>query len=384
MRILVVIWSIQIGGAETFAVELCKFLKNRGYQPYLFPVFGPWDKKYYEQIRSSGIVVLSPFTNNFRDWISWKINALFVKLRLNSFRDWLTVRFFQKAITKHDIKLVISNALVADLFVAKNLTDETLHFVIEHGEYSYALTDKKEINWEGFLHADEIICVSEWCKKMVAQKSIDIPTSVIYNGHRKPSTIEEYKGKLDFKPDEFIFALVGRGIAFKGWEEAIKAYKLVKQEHAKCRLVLIGEGEFLRSLEARYNDVPGILFTGRLTKPAEVIRFIHVGLVPSQRYEAFGIVILDFFSQGKPVIATRVGGIPEVVNYDGKTAGTLVPVDENGKAVVRVLADQMIAMMHDHELYTKSAKQAAEIYGNFTFENTGRQYEKIIRKYLND
>lgn len=381
MRVLIVIWSIRIGGAETLAIELCKYLKRRGYQPYLFPVLGPWDREYYELISTFDIPIISPFKNRILDWISWKLNALSLRFGMKSFRDLINRYAFKKFLKYYKIKLVVSHALVADTFAFENVKYDIPHIIVEHGDYSYCLVDNKPICLDALRHSNEVICVSKWCAQILNQTQLTIPITVIYNGHQK-AVINEEETKYKFPLNEFLFCVIGRGIEYKGWEEAIKAFIIVTKEYPNTKLILIGDGIFLQNLKEKYGSMPQLLFTGRLTKPAELIKHVHVGLVPSQRYEAFGITILDFFSQGKPVIGTNVGGIPEVINYDNRTGGAIVPVDGIGKANINDLASQMIALMTNPDLYQLTSADASAIYQHFNFERTGIAYEEVIRKYV--
>ncbi|MGA7923351.1 MAG: glycosyltransferase family 4 protein [Thermoplasmata archaeon] len=126
------------------------------------------------------------------------------------------------------------------------------------------------------------------------------------------------------------FALfIGRLASNKGLEVLLSAFAKVRQREPSARLVIVGEDGGMRpALETQVRSLGlehAVRFTGYLSDEALVAAGLREALVlvlPSE-YEAFGLVLLEALAQGTPVIATRVGGIPEFIE-DGK-AGRLVP-----------------------------------------------------------
>lgn len=160
---------------------------------------------------------------------------------------------------------------------------------------------------------------------------------VIYNG----INLERFKGVDPVEHDKpFVFAL-GRHVPQKGFDVLIRA---MAQLPESLDLLLAGDGPDRESLErlAEQLGLSGrVRFLGRLD-PAWVRRYMHSAVVfvlPS-RHEPFGIVNLEAMASGTPVVATRVGGVPEFVK-DGQT-GWLVAaedVDELVSAISRVITD---------------------------------------------
>ena len=139
---------------------------------------------------------------------------------------------------------------------------------------------------------------------------------------------------------------VGRLASNKGLLPLLDAFHGLAREDPTARLVLVGEdgGERAR-VQARVRALdlggrvilPGFVADERLL--ASAFREARVSVLPSE-YEAFGLVLLESLAQGTPVIASRVGGIPEFVE-DGK-AGLLVPPLDAAKleeALARVWSD---------------------------------------------
>lgn len=378
MKILVAVWSIRIGGAETFSLQLCEYLQRQGHSCYLFPVVGPWDLDYYRLIQERGVTILTPFLPGFVDWVGWKVNGIFSKFFKQDFRLYLTELYFNYILKRYSFNCIVSNSVLSDSFIAQQDRRGVPFVAIEHGEYSRKIIENQDIELGALNSADKVVFVSQWCRRVLFSKvSSRMNYNVIYNGHtrRTEEKIEQYHKNLS---ENFVFGMIGRGVESKGWEEAIKAFLVVKANHQNIRLLLIGDGEFLQQLKTQYGNDPSILFVGRKTNPQDWIQYVDVGLLLSQKYEAFGLAILDFFAQKKPVISTDIGGIPEVVYFKNKKGGILIPTDEIGKADISKTAYAMTQMLMNCEIKQKASQHAGEIYEHFTFEKTGRKYLNLI------
>lgn len=160
---------------------------------------------------------------------------------------------------------------------------------------------------------------------------------VIYNG----IDLKRFEGVEAQRRDRpYVFAL-GRHVPQKGFDVLLEAMREVPASHD---LVLAGDGperEALAALAERLGIADRVEFVGRLDGPG-VRRWMKgaaVFVLPS-RHEPFGIVNLEAMASGRPVVATRVGGVPEFVE-DG-VAGVLVEPEDAaglGRAIEGVLND---------------------------------------------
>lgn len=135
----------------------------------------------------------------------------------------------------------------------------------------------------------------------------------------------------------------GRLVPEKGFDLAIRAFAAVRRQVPGARLVLAGEGPARPELEALTRDLglaEAIEFVGPV-RPDQVPALLDgasLVVVPSRWDEPFGLVALEAAFMARPVVATRVGGLGEVVE-DG-TTGALVEREDAGAlaaAVVRLL-----------------------------------------------
>lgn len=153
----------------------------------------------------------------------------------------------------------------------------------------------------------------------------------IYNGiditdyERIKTGKPEKRAELGLGKDDFVCATIGRLVPVKGHKYLIDAIQKVVKVIPFAKFLFIGDGDLrsqlleqAESLEVRNN----ICFPGARSDIAELLNCIDIFLLPSLN-EGFGIVLVEAMAMKKPVIATNVGGIPEIV-VNG-TTGILVP-----------------------------------------------------------
>jgi glycogen(starch) synthase len=176
-------------------------------------------------------------------------------------------------------------------------------------------------------------------------------SSVIYNGLDVPATLPE---PLPTNPPRLL--CVGLLIPAKGFDLAISAFASLAHRFPGLRLVIVGDGPARNDLERQAVELGVshlIDFVGWVT-PENVPALMNgatVVVMPSRWEEAFGLVALEAALMARPVVATRVGGLPEVVAH-GQT-GLLVEKDDPPALAVA------IAFLLDHpELATEMGKTA--------------------------
>lgn len=146
-------------------------------------------------------------------------------------------------------------------------------------------------------------------------------------------------------PWEKIVFFAGRHVYDKGVDVLIEAARIVLSRRWDAKFVVAGDGPMRAHLEwmARsYGLGQKVLFTGRLSDHElyRVMKLADVVVIPS-RYEPFGIVALEAMAAAKPVVASRVGGLAEVVE-DGVTGLLVPPEDPNAlAAAIESLLDEL-------------------------------------------
>ncbi len=171
---------------------------------------------------------------------------------------------------------------------------------------------------------------------------------------------------------------LGRVQRVKGFDLLLRAFA-----HADlpddARLVIGGDGEALsslKSLAAMLGLTDRVDFPGRLSRPqvAAVMARATVLVVPS-RLEAFGIVVLEGWRAGVPVIATNRGGPSEFVTHG--VDGLLVDPED-----IRALAEAISAVVRDVAMAGRLGAAGAARVRDFTWMRTARMYEGIYRELV--
>jgi glycosyltransferase involved in cell wall biosynthesis len=191
-----------------------------------------------------------------------------------------------------------------------------------------------------------------------ARSLVPRPVSVIPHGLRLRPTHglsqEAARRSLDLLPDEPVVLYVGRLLRIKGVHHLLGAFPRVLARFPLARLLIVGDGEEGQDLQTsarRLGLGPRVAFLGSLPHE-DVIRCMRaadVFVLPSL-VESFGIVLLEAMGCGLPVVASRVMGIPYLVE-DGLNGFLVPPTDEEA------LADRITALLSDPDLRARMREQ---------------------------
>jgi len=203
---------------------------------------------------------------------------------------------------------------------------------------------------------DHLVAVSRAIvRKLEDEGRVGAPISLIYNGvdlaryneqAACPTLLDEYA----IPEGAPIVGVVARLEPEKGHPTLLEAWPAVLAAVPNAHLLMVGEGSQRELLEAQAASLglldgtrPSVTFTGRRDDVPAVTTALDVAVLPSYR-EAQGLSILEAMALSRPVVASAVGGIPEMID-DGRT-GLLVPPRDPGAlatSIVRLLEDPVLA-----------------------------------------
>lgn len=182
-------------------------------------------------------------------------------------------------------------------------------------------------------------------------------------------------GQPSERPRVLIHSSNFRGL--KRVPDVVRIFARVK-EAVPSMLVLIGDGPERSNVEAMVRDLGlggSVCFLGKQLNFVEVLQNADVFLLPSET-ESFGLAALEALSCGIPVVASRVGGIPEVIT-DGEE-GLLYEVGDVGGMTAGVLQ-----LLQDRALYRRiSIAARAKVEATWKRELRVAQYEMYYRRVL--
>ncbi len=184
------------------------------------------------------------------------------------------------------------------------------------------------------------------------------------------------------KSDGPYFIFVGMLIYLKGIHHLIRAFKEAALRYPTARLVIAGQGreeEKLKALARELNLQQQVIFAGHLEQSvlAAYIKASRALILPSLT-EGLGRVAIEAQFLGKPVIASRIGGIPEIVT-DGETGLLVEPGDSSSlaKAMVRLLDDAALAER-------MGAAGRIAVRDTFSYQDYYRAYHAMVRKVCHE
>ncbi len=173
--------------------------------------------------------------------------------------------------------------------------------------------------WTGYLdrqlrHVDAVIAMSEFSRRKHLEFGLPCDPEVL--PYFLPDPEPESRTVTGTSPNErpyFLFA--GRLERIKGLDDVIP----LMRSYEGADLIIAGDGEHGAQLRQLAAGIPNVKFVGRVTPDALRDYYAHAIalLVPSVCFETFGIVLIESFRQGTPVIARRLGPFPEIVDASG-------------------------------------------------------------------
>lgn len=190
------------------------------------------------------------------------------------------------------------------------------------------------------------------------------------------------RARWGLEPHHVVIAFVGQMRDIKGVEDFIAMAHRLPQDHARfliageCRDPTLYSGSF--SIEAVHNMIGGddrIRYIGYVTAVEDVYNSADIVVVPSRWQEPLGLINLEAGACGKPVVATRVGGIPEVVR-DGVN-GFLVDAQNIEQLTARV--NQLV---EDPELRRRLGAGGRELVEHDFNLRPIRAFETLLLRYV--
>jgi len=184
---------------------------------------------------------------------------------------------------------------------------------------------------------------------------------------------QNFKKELGIPENSSIVGTVGRLVPVKGPESLIKAAKYIISKYPDTFFIFTGDGYLRQDLENKafkMGTKENIIFLGWRDDAAKIISAYDVFVLPSLN-EGMGRVLVEAMALGKPIVASNIGGIPDLVIH-GKN-GFLVP-PKNPKE----LAKYIQILLEDEKKREKMGFAGKEMSLNFSAEN---MVEKIAELY---
>lgn len=236
--------------------------------------------------------------------------------------------------------------------------------------------------------ASRLITVSEALRRdlielspSAAERTITIPNGVDTQAQAKRSTAE-IRAEFGLPHDRPVVGMIARLAPQKGIATFIRAAALLADGHPEVVLILAGDGPLRDEAHTLRRELAlenRLHLCQEVVSPRELIAALDI-LVVASTSEGSSVVAMEAMSAGKPVVATAVGGVPEVV-ADGQTGLLVEPEDPEAlAAAVRSLLDDP---ERAREFGDQGRRRAAQLFDlRLMLERTRAVYADLIREQI--
>jgi glycosyltransferase involved in cell wall biosynthesis len=237
----------------------------------------------------------------------------------------------------------------------------------------------------GNLFTDKVVACSNAAREFSLKTENLSPDkiSVIYNGvdlekfYPRPKDIKVLN-ELGLSERDKILGMVANFSAVKDHNTFLRAVSEVKKNYPDIKCLLIGDGPLREKLKFKVKSLGlenNIIFAGRRDDIPELLSIMDIFILTSLS-EGLPNVILEAMASGLPVIATKVGGIPEVVE-NGKSGALVEPRDYPAIAggIIRLLQDKYL-----RQEMGRRGRGIAEV--KFSIERMVRDYENFYENLI--
>jgi glycosyltransferase involved in cell wall biosynthesis len=225
------------------------------------------------------------------------------------------------------------------------------------------------------------VCISRTVQEEMVPIYGDIKYHLIYNGIDtcrfegvEEDVIQSLKEEMGIA-NQFIVLHIGRFTEQKNHKMLIESFKIVNDNYPQSVLLLVGDGELLAEAKQMVNTLElssKVYFLGLRTDIPEIINMADVFVLTS-KWEGFGLVNIEAMAAGKPIVATEVGGVPELVD-DGKTGFLVKSGHTDG------LAEKILNIIQNSELQKTFSKNASIRAKMFDIRQTVIEYQNLYLK----
>ncbi len=245
------------------------------------------------------------------------------------------------------------------------------------------------INQLTFPFMDRVTALSETHKTYLAeQEGIDpkkieiIPNGIEVDRFASAEARNGLRSSFGIENGEPIVGIVAMLRPEKSHDIFLQAAGKILRKNPKAHFLVVGDGPErprLEMLTQKLNLSSRVHFVGARNDVPEIISLFDVGVLSSQPVvETLSVSVLEYMASGKPVVATRVGSLPEIV--EEARSGFLV---EPGDA--ESLADRILQLLDDQQLARQMGARGHErVAREYTVEQMVKKTEDLFERLLKD
>lgn len=360
MKILHIITSLELGGAERLLTELAPYQKNCGHFVKVM-ILSDKGAVFKKELEKKGIDV--------------------VVCKSNSIKSFYNPISINEEIKKENYDIVHAHLVHAQYWtrLAKMLDRGKRKYITTEHSTSNRRRNSKFMKWiDRFVFGgfNKIVSISEATEKSLKEwlERDDDSFEIIYNG----IDIKEFqnskpypKTQLGIREEDYLLMMVSRFHESKNQKGVIEALKWLP---VKYKLVFVGDGKLEDSVKQyceKSNLTNRVRFLGMRKDIPQLLKTSDI-VIQYSFFEGFGITAVEAMASGKPVIASDVPGLSQVV--DG--AGYLVDINNP-----RDLAKSILSI-RNKEIYKEISNRCLKRSKKYTIEWCAENYLKLYKREL--
>jgi glycosyltransferase involved in cell wall biosynthesis len=354
-NILMVTYALSAGGGETFPINLANLLKDAGY----------------------GVNVLNCHQEPTEPGIRKMLRPAIPLIELDN------IAKLPALVNDMGIELVHSHHAWVDLTCCSLLEDSPNNrsIITMHGMYE--MIDPADFSVMIPLLNTRVRKFVYTAKKNLTPFSPNLFN--LENFIRIDNALEKKpfhpfpRPQMGIPEEAFVLCLVSRAIPEKGWEETIKAVILARKSvDREIYLLLIGEGPEQERLRPIFQN-QFIHFLGFRPDIRNFFSMADIGLLPSRfSGESFPLVLIDCLHSNRPMIATNIGEIPQMLQTDEGPAGTILKLD-HGEIPIDEFAEIIASYVNNSKLYREHLGRVPKAAAKFDQATMVQSYEAIYQ-----
>lgn len=179
---------------------------------------------------------------------------------------------------------------------------------------------------------------------------------------------------LGIRKDAYVIGMVGRISAQKSPDVFVRAAAKIRDSIPESHFIIVGDGDQRSEIEGLINEIglkQSVTITGWVDNPLPYTMLFDQALLLS-RWEGFGLVLAEYMKLGKPVVATEINAIPDLItDHDN---GLLVEVDN-----VQQIVDAVLNIYHDKELRNKLVSNGMKrVDAFFDVKRVASEHEQLF------
>lgn len=363
MKIMYVITSLNLGGAETQVLRMCKNMKEKAHDVCLVLMVDAQSDDILNKVKEHSI----------------RCYSLHMKRGKASLKAYI---HFLSVIKKEKPDVVHSHMIHANLLLRASapFIKHTKKINTIHGEEEY-LGRRKQIYRITDSLTDYTVCCGKNLYEQAKEYKIVSFRKLKYicNGLDTGEYLFDQRARLEKRislqiDDEFVWITVGRLSEVKNQKYLIMEFKRIMDVDSNAKLVIVGDGHLmddLKQLSERSGLGKNVIFTGKRSDISELLSCAD-GFVLASVHEGLPLSLQEAGAVGIPLVSTDVGGCNEVI-VEGKN-GYLCESNEPG-ALSQAMLKVMQKNSEERALMGKMSREI--IVEKFDITNVMKEWEEL-------